>query len=152
MNTEGQLIGHGEDIVHLLLKRQLHIEDRKIKEFPVDGLYRQMPLVNVLHQDYIIDLSEEHQKGSIDVFLVFHGIKYAVRIQNGGTTKNKKGGHYGDHKSKHDSVQKMMMEKSGIIVVDVWQHECKNIFKDRDNDASLQELKDAFYQHLEIFP
>lgn len=122
-----------------------------MKYFGYDGVYRQVPLVDVLHPDYLMDLSEVHQKGSIDLFLIHDGKKYAIRVQNGGTTKNKKGGHYGDNKSKHDSVQRMMMEKSGLNVVDVWQHECPNIFKDRDNDASLEELKMSFFQHPSVF-
>lgn len=145
------MIGHGEDIVCELLKKELNLQERSMKYFGYDGVYRQVPLVDVLHPDYLMDLSEVHQKGSIDLFLIHDGKKYAIRVQNGGTTKNKKGGHYGDNKSKHDSVQRIMMEKSGLNVVDVWQHECPNIFKDRDNDASLEELKMSFFQHPSVF-
>ena len=144
-NEYGDIIGNGEDVVYDILQESFCLEPRTTKEFNKDGIYKTFPVTKLYNSDILQDLSKEHMKGSIDVLVVLNSKVYAIRVQNGGTSKQGKGGHYGDHKAKHDSVQKRLLIGSGVEVVDVWQHECPNIFKNKYTEKSVKELTDSMY-------
>ena len=46
-------------------------------------------------------------------------------------------------KSARDSVQKQMLEWSNCTVVDIWFHDCPVLFKEKLNDESRKEVKEA---------
>lgn len=131
----GSFIGKGEDPTVALLVHALNLKERPTKEFKdkKQGIYRQISLLDLLHQDYIQDLAEHHRKGSVDIVLIIKTQIYAIRIQGDG--------HYGDFKSKRDALQKFMLTQSGINVIDIWKHECKELFsKDKLTKRSAIEI------------
>lgn len=145
LDTEGQIIGSGEDTVVKLLSEMFDLPILSRKEFVEkrDGIYRNIKIPLLLNDEYNQDLSSEHANSSVDVVVIINGEILAVRVQGGGSTKQGKGGHYSDGKAKFDSVQRGMLEKSGITVCNIWKHNCPNIFKDRLNDKSMEELLDS---------
>lgn len=142
----GNFVGKGEDPTVDLLIHALHLKERKTKDFKnkKQGVYRQISLLDLLHSDYIQNLAEDHQKGSVDIVLVIKNEIYAIRVQGDG--------HYGDLKSKKDGLQKEWLQKSGIRVIDIWKHECKELFnKDRLTPKSVIEIVQSFeYQTSKI--
>ena len=108
------------------------------------GIYRQIPLVDMLHPDYVQDMAEDHKKGSVDIVLVIKGEIYAIRVQGDG--------HYGELKPKKDALQKMWLKKSGVNVIDIWKHECSELFrKDKLTPKSVIEIAQSFqYQTNDI--
>lgn len=139
-------IGAGEDTVVKLLLKLAGLTEKQAKYFHLKepGLYRQIPIPDLLSPDYLQDLATEHGRSSVDIVCIKDGLVHAVRIQGGGTSKRGKGGHYGDNKAKFDSVQRNMLEKSGVIVHDVWRKECPNIFKERPD---IDELNNAIFRN-----
>lgn len=123
------------------------LSEKKTADFHLreSGLYRQIPIKELLSPDYLQNLAEDHGKSSVDIICIKDGMIHAIRVQGGGTSKQGKGGHYGDYKSKFDSVQRTMLEKSGVVVHNIWRKECPNIFKERVNDKSIQEINDAIF-------
>jgi hypothetical protein len=143
----GNFIGAGEDPTVELLIHALHLKERKNKkdfEERKQGIYRQIPLVDLIHPDYVQDLAEDHQKGSVDILLIIKGEIYAVRVQGDG--------HYGELKPKKDALQKMWLKKSGVNVIDIWKHECSELFrKDKLTPKSVMEIAQSFqYQTNDI--
>lgn len=134
----GNYIGKGEDPTVSLLIHALNLKEQKTKDFPKkQGIYRQISLLDLLHKDYIQDLAEDHRKGSVDIVLVIKNEIYAIRVQGDG--------HYGDLKSRKDALQKFMLQESGINVIDIWKHECKELFtKDKLTPRSATELLQSF--------
>lgn len=142
----GNFVGKGEDPTVDLLIHALHLKEQKTKYFTdkKQGIYRQISLLDLLHPDYIQDMAEDHRKGSVDIVLVIKSEIYAIRVQGDG--------HYGDLKSGKDALQKSWLIKSGINVIDIWKHECKELFnKDRLTPKSVNEIVQSFeYQTKKI--
>lgn len=135
----GNFIGAGEDPTVSLLIHALHLKEQKSKHFidKKQGIYRQIPLLDLLHPDYIQDMAEDHKKGSVDIVLVIKDEIYAIRVQGFG--------HYGELKPKKDALQKSWLQKSGINVIDIWKHECKELFtKDKLTPKSVVEIAQSF--------
>lgn len=140
-------IGAGEDTAVKILVRLTGLEIKQSKEFHLKapGIYRQIQIPDLLSDDYKQDLAIEHGNSSVDIVCIKDGKIHAVRVQGGGTSKQGKGGHYGDCKSAFDAVQRTMLEKSGVIVHNIWRKECPNIFKERLNEKSIREINDAIF-------
>jgi hypothetical protein len=142
----GSFIGRGENPTVELLIYALHLKEQKTNDFKnkKQGIYRQIPLLDLLHSDYIQDIAEDHKKGSVDIVLVIKNEIYAIRVQGDG--------HYGDLKSSKDALQKSWLIKSGINVIDIWKHECKELFdKDKLTQKSITEIAQSFeYQTKKI--
>lgn len=81
------------------------------------------------------DLSDRQQKETVDIvmFCLFNPI--CVRVQGGD--------HSGILKSARDTVQKQMLEWSNCVVVDLWFHDCPELFKEKLNDESRREVREA---------
>ena len=142
----GNFIGKGEDPTVELLVHALNLKERKSNDFKdkKQGVYRQIPLVDLIHSDYVQDLAEDHKKGSVDIVLVIKNEIYAIRVQGFG--------HYGDLKSSKDALQKSWLIKTGVNVIDIWKHECKELFnKDKLTPKSVIEIVQSFeYQTKKI--
>ena len=142
----GNFVGRGEDPTVDLLVHALHLKEQKTRDFKdrKQGVYRQIPLVDLVHSDYVQDMAEDHQKGSVDIVLVLKNEIYAIRIQGFG--------HYGDLKSSKDAIQKSWLIKSNINVIDIWKHECMELFnKDKLTEKSINEIVQSFgYQTKKI--
>lgn len=146
---ESSFIGSGEKASIEILKQMTNLPERHNKDFHKysNGLYKQLPLKEVIHEhDYNL-LSTEHKKGTIDIFLVLNQVKIAIRVQGKGHGMGEK--HHGRYslrgigKVKHDKVQEDLIKKYNLLV-DVDFRECKTLFTDIVNDKSKKELIDSF--------
>ena len=135
----GNFIGVGELTVFHYLKQLTLLEPRSLKEFPRNGIYRQVPLKWIISRSEYKQLSEAHQKGSIDIFLVLNQTKVAVRVQGKGHGQALKG----IGKVQHDKVQKNLIEQY-CSLVDIQIRECPNVFKERTNPQARTEIIDSF--------
>jgi len=122
-----EIIGKGE-ITTIEILREIFGDSIFIKT--------QSPLKELLsHEFYSEGLSERQQKETIDI-TVYNGFQpLCIRVQG----KD----HTGILKSQRDSVQKKMLEWSGNIVIDLWFHDCPELFKEKLNDSSRKEVIDS---------
>ena len=95
----------------------------------------QIQFKHLMNYEFIDDLSERQQKETVDIvmFCLFNPI--CVRVQGGD--------HSGILKSARDTVQKQMLEWCNCIVVDLWFHDCPELFKEKLNDESRREVREA---------
>lgn len=140
-------VGLGESATFNILKQLTLLKPRSLKEFPKNGIYKQVPLEWVIHKhDYSL-LSEAHQKGSIDLFLILNQKRIAVRVQGSGHGQGEK--HHGKYslkgagKTKHDNVQADLIRKY-CSLVDIIPRECPNIFKERVTEEAKKEIIQSF--------
>lgn len=135
----GNLIGAGENTTYHYLKQLTFLQPRSLKEFPRNGIYRQVPLKWIISKTEFKELSEAHQKGSIDIFLVLNQARVAIRVQGKGHGDGLKG----IGKVQHDKVQKNLLEQY-CSLVDIHIRECPNIFKERIGLQSKLEVINSF--------
>jgi len=95
----------------------------------------QIQFKHLMNCEFVDDLSERQQKETVDIvmFCLFNPV--CVRVQGGD--------HTGILKSARDTVQKQMLEWSNCIVVDLWFHDCPELFKEKLNDESRREVREA---------
>ena len=118
-----------------------------MKEFPRNGIYKQVPIDWIIPKGQFAVLSEVHQKGSIDIFLLLNQIRIAVRVQGSGHGEFLKG----IGKAKHDDVQENLI-KNYCEVVNIEKRECKNIFKERVTNEAINEIVCSFKTAKVIIP
>ena len=117
--------------------------------FPGAEFSTQIKLEKILREfSYpIITLSERQKKETIDIFMTtFKKNKrrdFAIRVQNGINKKGKIQGHTGEGLHQADLNQKDLLENVKIIVVDLNEYECKNLFAEKVNYMSFFEVCDA---------
>ena len=95
----------------------------------------QIQFKHLMNYEFIDDLSERQQKETVDIVLFSGFNPVCVRVQGGD--------HSGILKSARDTVQKQMLEWSNCIVVDLWFHDCPELFKEKLNDESRREVREA---------
>ena len=128
-NTNGDIIGTGEDTAVEILK-ELYISNKNVE------VIRQQPLVGLLTEEFKESLAESYLKHKIDIMVIREPEKpIVVRVQG----KD----HEGILKSARDTVQKKILEWHNCIVVDLNWYDCPNLFKEKLNDDSIQEVKNA---------
>tara|TARA_R100001244_G_scaffold21510_1_gene22841 strand:+ start:342 stop:632 length:291 start_codon:yes stop_codon:yes gene_type:complete len=88
-----------------------------------------------MNREFVDDLSERQQKETVDIVLFSGFNPVCVRVQGGD--------HTGILKSARDTVQKQMLEWCNCIVVDIWFHDCPELFKEKLNDESRREVREA---------
>lgn len=132
-------IGIGEYATYSILKHLTLLKPRSLKEFPRNGIYKQVPLQWIISKSDFEDLSQAHKKGSIDLFLIANQRKIAVRIQGKGHGQGLKG----LGKAKHDKVQENLI-KNHCELVDILIQECKNVFKERVTNEAVNEIISSF--------
>jgi len=107
-----ELIGRGE----LIVKELLH------EMMPKAVITTQVPLIELLLPDQRLGLSERQKKESIDIVVNRKFKKtLCIRIQD----KH----HYSKRFGQIDGVQRAHLEQSYNEVLDIYEHECPNIFK-----------------------
>lgn len=135
----GNFIGAGESATFHILKYLTKLHSKSLKQFPENGIYRQVPLEWLIHKhDYNL-LSDAHKKGSIDILIIVNQIRIAVRVQGKGHGQGLKG----LGKAKHDLVQEKLLKKY-CNVVNIHLRECPNIFKERVTEIAINEVKSSF--------
>ena len=95
----------------------------------------QIQFKHLMNYEFIDDLSERQQKETVDIVLFSGFNPVCVRVQGGD--------HSGILKSARDTVQKQMLEWCNCIVVDLWFHDCPELFKEKLNDESRREVREA---------
>ena len=95
----------------------------------------QIQFKHLMKYEFIDDLSERQQKETVDIVLFSGFNPVCVRVQGGD--------HTGILKSARDTVQKQMLEWSNCVVVDLWFHDCPELFKEKLNDESRREVREA---------
>ena len=95
----------------------------------------QIQFKHLMNYEFIDDLSERQQKETVDIVLFSGFNPVCVRVQGGD--------HTGILKSARDTVQKQMLEWCNCVVVDLWFHDCPELFKEKLNDESRREVREA---------
>jgi len=95
----------------------------------------QIQFKHLMNREFVDDLSERQQKETVDIVLFSGFNPVCVRVQGGD--------HTGILKSARDTVQKQMLEWCNCIVVDLWFHDCPELFKEKLNDESRREVREA---------
>ena len=128
-NKDGDFIGVGEDTAVEILK-ELYISNKNVE------VIRQKPLLDLLTDEFKDSLGEPYLKHKIDIMIIREPEKpIVVRVQG----KD----HEGVLKSARDTVQKKILEWHNCIVVDLNWYDCPNLFKEKLNDGSKEEVKNA---------
>ena len=120
------IIGKGEKTALEVLK-EIYEEDVENKT--------QVQFKDLMSYDFSEDLSERQQKETVDIVLFSGFNPVCVRVQGGD--------HTGILKSARDTVQKQMLEWCNCVVVDLWFHDCPELFKEKLNDESRREVREA---------
>ena len=120
------IIGKGEKTALEVLK-EIYGKDVEYKT--------QIPFKDLMLSEFSDDLSERQQKETVDIVLFSGFNPVCVRVQGGD--------HTGILKSARDTVQKQMLEWCNCIVVDLWFHDCPELFKEKLNDESRREVREA---------
>jgi hypothetical protein len=120
------IIGKGEKTALELLK-EIYGDDVEYRT--------QIRFKDLMSYEFSEELSERQQKETVDI-VMFSGFNpVCVRVQGGD--------HSGILKSARDTVQKQMLEWCNCIVVDLWFHDCPELFKEKLNDESRREVREA---------
>ena len=143
------IIGAGEDATFHILKYLTRLHPKSLKEFKagVSGIYRQVPLEWVISRKEFNLLSEAHQKGSIDLFIILNQKRVAIRVMGRGHGEYLKG----LGKAKHDKVQEELIRKY-CSLVDIKKIECPEIFKERVSTKAVNEVIESFKTAKVLIP
>ena len=125
-DSNGNIIGAGEDTAVTILE-ELNALNTNVE------IVRQHPLAALLTDEFKDSLAESYLKHKIDIMIVGLDKPVVVRVQG----KD----HEGVLKSARDTVQKKILEWHNCIVVDLNWYDCPNLFKEKLNDGSREEVK-----------
>ena len=135
VNEKGQFIGKGEDTALSILK-DIYGEHAEYKI--------QVPFRDLLSEEWKGTLTERQEKETLDIVVTVNTKNKAdidwdhvivFRIQDAH--------HRGMHTAERDLVQKKTLEWNGHTVVDVWDYDCPELFKEIKNEKSIAELKES---------
>lgn len=127
----GNWIGIGEDSALIILKMifKKSVFDTQVKLSKILAWHKYTPE----------HFTQRNQKETIDIFMGrFYGKtgqkfkSHAIRIQDTH--------HIGDCTATADRHQKDLLEQAGVIVVDLHQRDCRELFKERVNHKSIWEV------------
>ena len=143
INKKGQFIGRGEETALLIIK-DLFGENA---EYSI-----QVPFKDLLEDDWKDTVTARQDKETLDIVVKLNPKNKAdtdwnyiivFRIQDNH--------HRGMHTQERDLVQKKTLEWNGCIVVDIWEYDCPNLFKE-DKIKAISEIKESisFEKKLQI--
>ena len=125
VNKKGQFIGRGEETALAVLKDLFGLKaDYKI----------QVKFKDLLKGDWKDTVTERQEKETLDIVITKNNKVIVFRIQDDH--------HRGMHTQERDLVQKKTLEWNDCYVVDVWEHDCPNLFKE-DKIKAISEIKEA---------
>ena len=126
-----EIIGQGERLAVKILS----------EIYPKAILAKQVPLRELLFEEYRDDMGERAKKETIDIVIFDEYDTIAVRVQDD------------RHKTKNfgiiDQRQKYDLENSGVIVIDIWKSDAPYLFKEKNIEKSTEEIKKIFSDYLE---
>ena len=134
VNKKGQFIGRGEETALSVLKDL----------FGLKADYKtQVKFKDLLKGDWKDTVTERQEKETLDIVITKNNKVIVFRIQDDH--------HRGMHTQERDLVQKKTLEWNDCYVIDVWEHDCPNLFKE-DKKKAISEIKEAisFEKNLQI--
>ena len=126
VNEKGQFIGKGEETALSILK-DMYGESA---EYTIQVSFR-----SLLNEEWQGTLTERQEKETLDIVVKTNLKTVVFRIQDAH--------HRGMHTAERDLVQKKTLEWNGHTVVDLWNHDCPELFKEKKNSKSIAEVKDS---------
>ena len=126
VNEKGQFIGKGEETALSILK-DMYGESA---EYKIQVSFR-----NLLNEEWQGTLTERQEKETLDIVVKTNLKTVVFRIQDAH--------HRGMHTAERDLVQKKTLEWNGHTVVDLWDHDCPELFKEKKNSKSIAEVKES---------
>lgn len=103
--------------------------------FPHGEFETQKPLTKLLSSEQVEHLGEHQQKQTIDIMMKLDKDLFAVRIQDKS--------HKGIIRARWDMLQRNLLNQRNIFVIDVMWYEAIELFKERVNFKSVQEIISA---------
>lgn len=94
--------------------------------------FTQFKFKDLLKGDWIDTVTERQEKETLDIVVKTPKKTMVFRVQD----KH----HTGRITEARDTVQRKTLEWNDCIVVDLWFHDCPELWKDEVNDASKQEI------------
>lgn len=122
LHTVNPFIGRGEKTAKTILETV----------FPSAIMYTQVPIIQMISTSVYDFYDPVHQKSSVDIVMEWRNKVYGIRIQD----KH----HTGAISSRKDSIQRKDMEDNGVIVIDIFEREAPNLFKNTLNYKSYLEV------------
>ena len=95
----------------------------------------QVPFRDLLNEEWAGTLTERQEKETLDIVVKTNLKTVVFRIQDAH--------HRGMHTAERDLVQKKTLEWNGHTVVDLWDHDCPELFKEKKNSKSIAEVKES---------
>jgi len=126
VNEKGQFIGKGEETALSILK-DMYGESA---EYTIQVSFR-----SLLNEEWQGTLTERQEKETLDIVVKTNLKTVVFRIQDAH--------HRGMHTAERDLVQKKTLEWNGHTVVDLWDHDCPELFKEKKNSKSIAEVKES---------
>ena len=126
VNEKGQFIGKGEETALSILK-DMYGESA---EYTIQVSFR-----SLLNEEWQGTLTERQEKETLDIVVKTNLKTVVFRIQDAH--------HRGMHTAERDLVQKKTLEWNGHTVVDLWDHNCPELFKEKKNSKSIAEVKES---------
>ena len=126
VNEKGQFIGKGEETALSILK-DMYGESA---EYTIQVSFR-----SLLNEEWQGTLTERQEKETLDIVVKTNLKTVVFRIQDAH--------HRGMHTAERDLVQKKTLEWNGHTVVDLWNHDCPELFKEKKNSKSIAEVKES---------
>lgn len=105
--------------------------------------FTQYKFKDLMKGEFIDTVTERQEKETIDIVVKLPMKTLAVRIQD----KH----HNGAITTMRDTVQRKTLEWNDCTVVDLWFHDCPELWKDVVNEASEQEVK-LILKSLGLYP
>lgn len=106
------IIGRGERTAVKILK----------ETFPAALIYTQVPILHMVTKEIFDMYSEPYQNATIDILMVHHNKRHAIRVQDKSHTTK--------YKSQKDNNQRGDMEDNDIIVIDIHEREAPYLFRE----------------------
>ena len=140
--VNGKIVGAGEETVKMILEKEILPGCQVLQQIDLSKL---LPVIDYEKEPFLKKMRQE--KESVDLIVVPSDLKeiseirhenkrvLCVRVQNSD--------HKGDLISVIDERQKRELEEL-YKVVDIKWDECKEVFAERYNEKSIQEVRDAF--------
>lgn len=131
-----EIIGRGEKTALAILK-EIYGERDDIEYFT------QYKFKDLLKGEWVDTVTERQEKETIDIVVKTPRKTLAVRIQDPH--------HNGRITEMRDKVQRKTLEWNEVAVVDLWFHESPELFKEKLNDQSRNEVV-TILKSLGVYP
>lgn len=136
-----EIIGKGERPVIQSLKEILALEEEPVKAYPRSGIFTQFPITKLLPIQELVTMSEKYKKGKLDILVkkTTDSEPVAVRV-NFVDHDNLTGKRFKRIKGTKDEIQRKILERSNVGVMDLDWFEDAELF---DENSTEEEIRDC---------